>query len=205
MSSIRSCGLLIYDDNEHAKQLLYALNDHIWGMKITTLEESADFVTLKTEKLFSKLKSHKLSSKGRWNHATSFTSMALITSARVGGHDTNSTNTISSSLEFALSSLAAVSYEQYKSIPDGEIVLLARKFRALHKFCKERRRSPRGLLQVWWYYSLHHRLPQEEEVRLLQQVRLHQLEWLSNKGDNKKKNHLRDNNNKKKKFQKIMF
>jgi hypothetical protein len=65
MSSIRSCGLLIYDDNERAKQLLYALNDHIWGMKITTLEESADFVTLKTEKLFSKLKSHKLSSKGR--------------------------------------------------------------------------------------------------------------------------------------------
>jgi hypothetical protein len=40
--------------------------------------------------------------------------------------------------------LAAGSDEQYKSIHDDEIALLARKFYALHKFCKERRRSPRG-------------------------------------------------------------
>jgi hypothetical protein len=56
--------------------------------------------------LFSKLKSHELSHKGHPNHDTSFTSKALITSARVSGHDANLTNTISSSLEFALSSLA---------------------------------------------------------------------------------------------------
>jgi hypothetical protein len=37
-------------------------------MKITVLEESADFVTLDTEKLYSKLKSHELSRKGRLNH-----------------------------------------------------------------------------------------------------------------------------------------
>jgi hypothetical protein len=84
MSSLRSCGLLGYDDNEHAKQLLYALDDHIWGMKITALEESADFVTLTTEKLFSKFKSHKLSRKGHLNHDVSFTSKALINSAHVG-------------------------------------------------------------------------------------------------------------------------
>jgi hypothetical protein len=53
-------------------------------MKITALEESADFVTLTTEKLFSKLKSHKLSRKGYLNHDVSFTSKALINSARVG-------------------------------------------------------------------------------------------------------------------------
>jgi hypothetical protein len=58
VSSLRSCGPLAYSDNERAKQLLYALNDHIWGMKNTALEESADFATLDTEKLFSKLKSH---------------------------------------------------------------------------------------------------------------------------------------------------
>jgi hypothetical protein len=40
-------------------------------MKITILEESADFATLDTEKLFSKLKSHKLSHKGRLNHDAS--------------------------------------------------------------------------------------------------------------------------------------
>jgi hypothetical protein len=63
---------------------------------------------------------------------TSFTSTALITSAHVGGYDANSTNTVSSTLEFAL------------YIPDDEIALLARKSRALHKFHKEMRRSPRG-------------------------------------------------------------
>jgi hypothetical protein len=31
VSSLRSCGPLPYFDNEHAKQLLYALNDSVWG------------------------------------------------------------------------------------------------------------------------------------------------------------------------------
>jgi hypothetical protein len=143
VSNLRACSPLAYTDNERAKQLLYALDDHVWGMKSIALEESADFATLDTEKLFSKLKSHELSRKGHSNHDASFTSKALITSARVGGHDGKPTNTISSSLEFALFSLAAVSYEQYESIPDDEIALLVRKFCALHKFRKERRRSPR--------------------------------------------------------------
>jgi hypothetical protein len=145
VSSLHSCGPLAYSDNERAKQLLYALNDSVWGMKITALEESADFATLYTEKLFSKLKSHELSRKGRLNHDVSLTSKALITSAHVGGHDANLTNTtVSSALEFFLSSLTIVSDEQYESIHDDEITLLVRKFHALHKFRKERRRSPRG-------------------------------------------------------------
>jgi hypothetical protein len=111
-------------------------------MKITALEESADFATLDTEKLFSKLKSHELSRKGRPNHDASLTSKALVTSARVGGHDANPTTTISSALEFALSSLAVASNKQYESILDDEIALLVRKFCALHKFHEERRRSP---------------------------------------------------------------
>jgi hypothetical protein len=126
--------------------LLYALDDHVWGMKITVLVESANFTTLDTEKLFSKLKSHELFRKGRPNHDASLSSKALITSARVGGHDANPTNTtVSSALEFVLSSLAVASDEQYESITDDEIALLARKFYALHKFRKEMRRSPRGL------------------------------------------------------------
>jgi hypothetical protein len=78
VSSLRSCGPLAYSDNERAKQLLYALDDSVWGMKITALEESADFATLATEKLFSKLKSHELSRKGRPNHDASFSSKALM-------------------------------------------------------------------------------------------------------------------------------
>jgi hypothetical protein len=126
VSNLRAYGPLLYTDNEHAKQLFYALNDHVWGTKITALEESIDFATLDTEKLFSKLKSYELSHKGHPNHDASFTSKALITSARVGGHDAKPTNTISSSLDFTLSSLAIASDEQYESIPNDEIALLAR-------------------------------------------------------------------------------
>jgi hypothetical protein len=79
-------------------------------MKITALEESTDFATIDTEKLFSKLKSHELSRKDRPNHDASLTSKTLITNARVGGHNTNPTNTIVlSALEFALSSLVIAS------------------------------------------------------------------------------------------------
>jgi hypothetical protein len=148
VSRLHSCGPLAYSYNECAKQLLYALDDSVWGMKITALEESADFATLDTEYLLSKLKFHELSMKGHPNHDASFSSKALITGARVGGHVANPTNiTDSSALEFALSSLCATSDEQYESIPDNEIALLARKFRALHRFCKERRRSPRGCFE----------------------------------------------------------
>jgi hypothetical protein len=117
-------------------------------MKITALEEYADFATLDTEKLVSKLKSHELSRKGCPNHDASFTCKALIASARIGGHDANPTNaTVSSALEFTLSSLAAASDEQYESIPDDKIALLARKFHTLHKFHKNRRRSPKGCFE----------------------------------------------------------
>jgi hypothetical protein len=108
---------------------LYALDDHVWDMKIIALEESTDFATLDTEKLFSELKSHELSRKGHLNHDASLSSKALITSARVSGHDNNSTNaTVSSALEFALFFLAVAFDDQYESIPDDEIALLVRKF-----------------------------------------------------------------------------
>jgi hypothetical protein len=129
VSNLCSCGPLAYSDNERAKQLLYAFDDSVWDMKITVLEESTDFATLDIKKLFSKLKSHELSRKSRLNHDASFSSKALITDTRVGGHVANPTNsTDSSGLEFDLSSLCAASAEQYESIPDDEITLLARKF-----------------------------------------------------------------------------
>jgi hypothetical protein len=148
VNSLCSCGPLAYSDNERDKQLLYAIDDSVWSMKTTALEESVDFAILDTEKLFSKLKSHELSRKGLPNHDASLSSKALITSAHVGGHDANSTNTtVSSALEFTLSSLATASDEQYESISDDEIALQLRKFRALHKFHKERWRSPRGCIE----------------------------------------------------------
>jgi hypothetical protein len=46
-----------------------------------------------------------------------------------------------------LDHVTQASNEQYESIPDDEIVLLVRKFRVLHMFHKERRRSQRGRLR----------------------------------------------------------
>jgi hypothetical protein len=160
-------------------------------MKITALEESADFAILNTEKLFSKLKSHELSRKGHPNHDTSFTSKALITSARVGGHDANPTNTISSSLEFTFSSLAAACDEQYESIPNDEIVLLARKFRALHKFHIERR-SSRGCFECGdtTYFIVD--CPKRKKFDSSKKYDYVNRNDFSNKGDKKKKNRFRD-------------
>jgi hypothetical protein len=121
---------------------MYALDDSVWGMKSTALEESVDFVTLDTKKLFSKLKSPELSRKCHPNHDAFFFIKTLITGAHVGDHVANPINTTdSSALEFALSFLCAASNELYESIPNDEIALLVRKFQALHRFRKERRRS----------------------------------------------------------------
>jgi hypothetical protein len=170
-------------------------------MKITALEEYGDFATLDTEKLFSELKSHELSRKGRPNHDASLTSKALVTSAHVGGHDANPTNTVSSVLEFALSSLAAASDEQYESILDDEIALLARKFRALHKFHKEWRRSPKGYFE--YGDTTHFIIDCPKRKKFDSSNKYDYTNWndSSNKGDHKKNNRFRD---KKKKLQKIM-
>jgi hypothetical protein len=179
------------------------LDYYVWGMKITVLEEFADFFTLDTEKLFSKLKSHELSRKGRPNHDASLTSKTLITSAHVGGYDVNPTNiTVSSALKFVLSSLVAASDEQYESIPDDEITLLARKFLALHKFHKERRRSPRGCFECSDITHFIADCPKRKKLDSSNKYNNNNNQNnFSNKGNDKKKYRFRD---KRKKFQKIM-
>jgi hypothetical protein len=119
----------------------------------------------------------------------------LITSAHVGGHDANPTNTVSSALEFALCSLAATSNELYESIPDDEIALLARKFHTLQKFRKVRRRSPRGYFECGNTTHFIVDCPKRKNIDSSNKYDY------SNKDNHKKKNRFRD---KKKKFQKIM-
>jgi hypothetical protein len=166
-------------------------------MKITALEESADFATIDTEKLFSKLKSHELSRQCHPSHDASLTSKALITSARVGGHHANPTNKVSSALEFALSSLAAAFNEQYESIPDDEIALQARNLCALHKFCKERMRSPRGCIECGDTTHFIADCPKRKKFDSSNKYDYTNRNDSSNNGDNKKKKRFRDKKNKK--------
>jgi hypothetical protein len=203
VSSLCSCGPLAYNNNKCAKQLLYALDDSVWGMKITALDESADFATLDIEKLFNKLKSHELSRKCRPNHDASLTSKAFVTSTRVGGHVANSTNTTdSSALKFVLSSLAAAFDEQYESIPDDEIALLARKFRSLHRFCKERRRSSRDYFECSDTTHFIVDCPKWKKFNSSNKYNYSNRNDSSDKGGGKKK--CRFGDKKKKKFQKMV-
>jgi hypothetical protein len=202
VTSLRSCGPLAYFDNERAKQLLYALDDSVWRMKISALEKSTDFATLDTKKLFSKLKSNELSRKGRPNHDASLTSKAFVTNTHVGGYGANPTNTTdSSALEFALSSLRAASDKQYESIPDDEIALLARKFRTLHRFHKERRRSPRGCFECGDTTHFIADCPKRKKFNSSNKYNYNNLNDSSDKSEDKKKYHFGD---KKKKFYKMM-
>jgi hypothetical protein len=172
-------------------------------MKITVLEESTNFATLDTEKLFSKLKYHELSRKYHPNHDASFSSKALITGARVSGYVANSTNTTdSSTLEFALSSLYPAFDEQYESIPNDEIALLARKFCMLHRFCKERRRSPRGCFECGDTTHFIIDCPKRKNIDSSNKYNYNNRNNSSDKGEGKKKYHFGDK--KKKKFQKMM-
>jgi hypothetical protein len=165
-------------------------------MKITALEESADFATLDTKKLFNKLKSYELFRKDRPNHDASFSSKALITGAHVGGHVPNPTNTTDSfALEFALSSLCVASDEQYK------IVLLTRKFHALHRFRKERR-SPRGCFECSDATHFIADCPKRKKFDSSNKYNYNNRNESSDKGEGKKKYHFGDK--KKKKFQKMI-
>jgi hypothetical protein len=173
-------------------------------MQITALEESTDFATLDTKKLFSKLKYHELSSRCRLNHDVSLTSKAFVTNTRVGDHVANTTNTTDSSiLEFALSSLAAAFDEQYERIPDDEIVLLARKFHDSHRFRKERRRSPRGCFECGDTTHFITDCLKQKKFDSSNKYNYNNRNDSSDKGEGKKKYRFRDKK-KKKSFQKMM-
>jgi hypothetical protein len=137
------------------------------------------------------------------NHYASLTGKAFITNAHVGGHDANPTNnTVSSVLEFVLSSFVVPSDEQYESIPDDEIILLVRKFCALHKFHNERRRSPRGCLECG--DTTHFIADCHKKKKLDSSNKYNYNKWHDySKGDDKKKHRFRDKK-KKKKFHKII-
>jgi hypothetical protein len=93
--------------------------------------------------------------------------------------------------------LAAAFDEHYERIPDDEIALLERKFCTLHKFWKDRRRSPRGYFEC--RDTTHFIANYPKRKKLNSSNKYDYNNWNDyNKGDKKKKNRYGDNNNKKK-------
>jgi hypothetical protein len=105
-------------------------------------------------------------------------------------------------LEFDLSSLVAAYDEQYKSIPDDKITLLTRKFRALHRFHKERRRSPMGCFECSDTTHFIADCPKRKKLNSSNKYNYNNRNDSSDKREGKKKYHFGDK--KKKKFQKMM-
>jgi hypothetical protein len=101
-----------------------------------------------------------------------------------------------------LSSLATVSDEQYKSISNDEITLLTRKFRALHKLHKERKRSPRGCFECGDTTHFIADCPKRKKLDSSSNKYDYTKRNDYSKGDDKKKYCFKDK--KKKNFQKMM-
>jgi hypothetical protein len=130
VSNLRTCGPLAYSNNDHAKHLLYSLDENVWAIKITALEEITDFDSLDTDKLFSKLKSHKMSRKGHPSVDMS-SSKALVSShAKGSGGSCYVANPSfgGNTWDVALSCFVSSSNEQIEAIPYDELALLMNKF-----------------------------------------------------------------------------
>jgi hypothetical protein len=98
--------------------------------------------------------------------------------------------------------LCAASDEQYESIFDDEIALLMRKFHALHRFCMDRRRSPRGCFECGDTTHFITNCPKRKKFDSSNKYNYNNRNDSSDKGDNKKKYRFGDK--KKKKFYKMM-
>jgi hypothetical protein len=92
--------------------------------------------------------------------------------------------------------LSATSDEQYESIPDYEIALLARKFYALHKFCKEMRRSLRGCFECGDTSHFITDYPKQKKIDSSNKYDYTKRNDYS-KGNDKKKHYFEDKENKK--------
>jgi hypothetical protein len=100
--------------------------------------------------------------------------------------------------------LCAASDEQYESIPDDKIALLARKFHALHRFHKERRRSPRGCFECGDTTHLIAGCPKRKKLDSSSNKYDYTKRNDYNKGNDKKKYRFRDKKKKTKKFHKMI-
>jgi hypothetical protein len=93
--------------------------------------------------------------------------------------------------------LCAAFDEQYESIPNDGIALLTRKFRALHRLRKERRRSPRGCFECGDTTHFIVDCPKRKKFDSSNKYNYNNRNDSSDKGEGKKKYHFGDKKKKK--------
>jgi hypothetical protein len=94
---------LPYGDHERALKLLYALDQKVWDVKVTTIIESSGYENLTEDELFSKLKSAEIN----YQTQAKLKNPSAPTIALVPGNGSSSLANPSQML-FALSSLVSV-------------------------------------------------------------------------------------------------
>ena len=108
-----------YSQSENATHLLAAINTKEWEMKATAIEENVDLSNISLELLYSKLKTHEIK---RVDHPKK-ENMALVVDPLKRTFDGSS----ESSSGFLLACLSAIHEEEFESIPEAELALLAKK------------------------------------------------------------------------------
>jgi hypothetical protein len=94
--------------------------------------------------------------------------------------------------------LCVVSDEQYESIPDVEITLLARKFQVFHRFHKESRRSPSGCFECGDTTHFIADAPKRKKFNSSNKYNYNNRNDSSDKDEGKKKYHFGDKKKNKK-------
>jgi hypothetical protein len=127
-----------YTEHDQALKLLHILDQNVWGTKVEAIKESGQYLTIKLDDLFSKLKSSKVDRKLQSKHEDSTDlSLALV------GRSKGKANTNPSCRQFSLSSLISIPDEEFDVLGEEELALLSRRFDRLHENRRNARRSSR--------------------------------------------------------------
>jgi hypothetical protein len=94
---------LPYDDHERALKVLYAQDQKVWDVKVSTIIESVNYDTLMVDELFNKLKSTEID----YQTQAKIKNPSAPTMALVSGNDSSSSAN-PSLISFAMSSLVSV-------------------------------------------------------------------------------------------------
>lgn len=122
-----------YSQSENATHLLAAINTKEWEMKATAIEENVDLSNLTLELLYSKLKTHEIKRGGNPKKDN----MALVADPLKGTPDGSS----ESSSGFSLACLSAIQEEEFESLPEADLALLAKKVTRAYNNVRNRKRG----------------------------------------------------------------